>query len=93
MASVAGALVRRLRMDAGINMNQLARVLGRDARYVSDIENGNRELELFEFIAFAKALNQDSREMLRQLQVDFAAARQLRSLQSNPQEAEGGPAT
>lgn len=77
MASVSGALVRRVRMEVGLNMNEFARLLGKTAKYVSDIENGTRNLELDEFIAVSNALGVDSRELLRQLQVDYAAAKQL----------------
>ena len=56
--TVLGVLVDA-RREAGLLQVDLARMLGRDQSYVSNIERGQRRIDVVEFYDLARALGRD----------------------------------
>src|SRR5262245_47897870 len=56
------------RARAGLSQRQLAKHLGRAHSYVSKIEAGDRRVEVAQFMALARALGQDPKALLAQVQ-------------------------
>ncbi len=56
---VVVAELRRLRRERGVTQVELAERLGKPQQFVSLVENGDRRIDLVEFIAFANALGAD----------------------------------
>lgn len=52
-------LVVKLRQDAGLTQRDLAAKLGRELSYISRIEQGQRRLDLVEFVWHCKACGVD----------------------------------
>jgi transcriptional regulator with XRE-family HTH domain len=57
-------LVKSMRLDAGLTQKQLAEKLAKPQTYVSKSENGERRLDLIEWLAFCKACGQDPKGFL-----------------------------
>lgn len=53
------------RETAGLKQTQLAERLGKGQAFVSKIENGERRIDLVEFIIYARALGLDETELFR----------------------------
>ncbi|MBB4096976.1 helix-turn-helix domain-containing protein [Sphingomonas kyeonggiensis] len=47
------------RRDAGIHQADLAKIIGKDQSFISNIERGQRRVDVIEFYAIARALNVD----------------------------------
>jgi len=65
-----GAFVEALavvRREAGVTQVQLSKELGRNQSYISNIERGQRRLDVTEFAAIARALNRDPAKLFAQL--------------------------
>jgi transcriptional regulator with XRE-family HTH domain len=59
------ASIRDARIAAGLSQRKLAARLGEAINYVQRIESGERQLQVVEFIAIAKALKADPIDLLR----------------------------
>jgi transcriptional regulator with XRE-family HTH domain len=55
------------RRDAGVTQVELAQRLGKPQPFISDIERGERRLDVIEFCAVASALGADPSELLKHL--------------------------
>ena len=51
------------RKEAGVTQVELASRLGRPQQFVSKTENGERRLDLIEFVALARALEVDPKDL------------------------------
>jgi len=60
-------LLVQARTDADLTQVQVAKRLGRPQSFVSKYENGERRLDVVEFLAVAKALELDPAEVLDEL--------------------------
>ncbi|MFZ0544521.1 MAG: helix-turn-helix transcriptional regulator [Candidatus Promineifilaceae bacterium] len=61
-------LIINYRQQQGITQIQLAEKLGRPQSFVSKYENGDRRIDVIEFIDIAKALKIDPLEFIRDFQ-------------------------
>ena len=55
------------RRKAGLRQEKLAEMLGKRQSFVSKYENGDRRIDVVEFLAIAKALKADPIQLLRAL--------------------------
>ena len=55
------------RRSAGLTQDEVARRLGRPQSFVAKYEGGERKIDVVEFIALARALEQDPDELFRQV--------------------------
>ena len=62
---------RRLRVDArqaaGLTQVELARKLGRPQSFISKVEQGERRLDVIEFLEVARALETDPKRLLAEI--------------------------
>ncbi len=56
------------RREAGLTQREVARRLGVYASYVSKYENGERRLDVVEFLAVAEAIGFDPKEIFEELE-------------------------
>lgn len=61
-------LLLEARSTAGMTQKELATLLGRPQSFVSKTENGERRLDVIEFMALCRGLGADPYEMLRRLE-------------------------
>ncbi len=61
------ARLKTVRKEAGITQQELAKRLGKPQSFVSKYENGERRLDVVEFLYVAKALGVSGRGLLDQL--------------------------
>ncbi len=61
------AALVEVRTKAGVTQRELARRLDRAHSYVSRIENGDRRLDVPEFIQWCDVLNADPVEVIRRI--------------------------
>ena len=61
------------RRDMGVPQVELAALLGKDQSYISNIERGQRRVDVVEFYAIAKAIGLDPVEWFAQIVKDFPA--------------------
>jgi len=80
---VTGALVRRWRLEAKVNMTQLAKSLGKSHSRISRLEEGDETINLDEFITLVRAIGRDPTDALRQILVEYDAARRLAKEQAH----------
>lgn len=52
-----------LRKRAGVSQVELARRLGKPQQFISNVERGERRLDVVEYYAFIRALGADPREV------------------------------
>lgn len=55
------------RRAAGLKQGQLATAIGKHQSYISDIERGQRRIDLLELYAIARALNLDPADLYARL--------------------------
>jgi len=64
----------RARRKAGLTQTQLAELIGKDQKFISLIERGQRRVDVLEFYVIAKAMNLDPirlyGELVRKLPAD-----------------------
>lgn len=60
-------LLIQARMKAGISQAELAKVIKKPQSHVSKYENGERRLDVVEFVTISKALKADPRKIFNQL--------------------------
>jgi transcriptional regulator with XRE-family HTH domain len=65
-------LLVQARKDAGLTQNEVASLLKRPQSYVSKYENGERRLDLIEFLELTHILHLDAVTVIRDLQ-DYLA--------------------
>lgn len=70
-----GSRLRDLRHQAGLTQAELGRKAGLTAKYVSEIENGHRDLRISTLERVAKAVRTDPAELLRIGPVDVSLSR------------------
>ena len=61
------ALLREVREKAGVTQAELSAQLGKPQSYVSKYENGERRLDVIEFLAVCRALESDPHALIRKL--------------------------
>lgn len=47
------------RLEAGLRQSELAEIVGKDQSYISNIERGQRRVDMLEFYILARAMNKD----------------------------------
>ena len=52
-------LLIEVRREAGLTQTELAQRVGKDQKFISLIERGQRRVDVLEFYALARALNRD----------------------------------
>lgn len=57
----------KARHDAGMLQSDLARCVGKDQSYISNIERNQRRVDIIEFYDLAKAMNRSPVELFRQI--------------------------
>lgn len=67
------------RKAAGITQQQLAALLDKPQSFVSKFENGERRLDVVEFLQVVRALGADPHQIIRSVTRQSAAARPRRS--------------
>jgi transcriptional regulator with XRE-family HTH domain len=72
------------RKESGITQQELAARLKRHQTYVSKVERGERLLDLFEFLHWARGLNADALELLRELVREVNEGRPRRRVLPDP---------
>lgn len=60
-------LLRQARKSAGLTQAEAARALGEYQSFVAKYENGERRLDVVEFLAIAEALKADPLALMRKL--------------------------
>ena len=55
------------RHDAGLKQEELVERVGKDQSYISNIERGQRRVDMLEFYVLAKAMNTDPVELYAQV--------------------------
>ena len=65
LCSVIGANIRKLRTDHGLSQEELAYRAGIDRSYLSEIENGQKNLGIMIFEAIAQALEVEATALFR----------------------------
>jgi transcriptional regulator with XRE-family HTH domain len=60
-------ILTTLRKRAGMSQVELARRLGKPQQFISNVERGERRLDVVEYYAFARALGADPREVFEEL--------------------------
>lgn len=65
-ASAVEILTSR-RKRAGVSQVELARRLGKPQQFISNVERGERRLDVVEYYAFVRALGADPREVFDEL--------------------------
>lgn len=63
--------LRDVRCAKGITQVQLSEQLGRVQSYISNIERGQRRLDVIEFAEIARALGEEPRSLYSRLLTDF----------------------
>lgn len=66
--SLLAALIQA-RKDAGVTQVQLAERIGQRQTFVSKYENGERRLDVAEYIVIARAIGDEPYEMMRKAEV------------------------
>ena len=61
------------RRDHGLQQTELAARLGKDQSYISNIERGQRRVDVVEFYAIARAIGLDPVEWFSRIVKDFPA--------------------
>ena len=61
------SLLRDARIAAGLTQAQAARALGKPQSFVAKYENGERRIDVVEFLTLADALKADAVALLRRL--------------------------
>lgn len=56
------------RQEAGLTQQQLADKLGRPQSFVSKVENGDRRLDVIEFLEICRLLGADAPALLKQIE-------------------------
>jgi len=51
--------LKKARLEAGLDQNQVAKKMGRTQSYVSKIESGQRRIDIFQLKEFAKIYNKE----------------------------------
>ncbi len=59
------------RREAGLQQAELASRLGKDQSYISNIERGQRRVDVIEFYALARAMDLDPGEWFARIVRDF----------------------
>lgn len=59
--------LREVRRSKGVTQMQLSERLDRAQSYISNIERGERRLDVIEFMALAAALNRDAAELFSEI--------------------------
>jgi transcriptional regulator with XRE-family HTH domain len=67
--------VKGIRLSVGLTQEQLAAKLSKPQTYVSKSENGERRLDLIEWLAFCKACDHDPKDFLDRLLHDLRPKR------------------
>jgi len=62
------ALLTERRKQAGLTQAAVAAALGRHQPFIANIENGERRLDVVEFLALAEIIGFDPHEVLEELQ-------------------------
>lgn len=62
-----GQALVKARAERGISQYRLAKLVNRDSRYISQLENNKREPRLSTIIMLARALNMNTWELVRQV--------------------------
>ena len=52
------------RKQSGLKQEELAALIGKNQSYISNIERGQRRVDVIEFVALARAMNADPIKML-----------------------------
>jgi transcriptional regulator with XRE-family HTH domain len=60
-------LLKTLRRSAGVTQVELARRLGKPQQFISNVERGERRLDVVEYYAFIRALEADPADVFREL--------------------------
>ena len=68
------ALLRETRTRAALTQQQVADALGSSQSFIAKYENGERRLDVVEFIAIARALKTDPLKLLRKMLSEVRAA-------------------
>jgi len=61
-------LLIEARKNSGITQQQLAKKLGRPQSFVSKVENGERRIDVVEFVMFSEHLGADPHSLLRKIE-------------------------
>ncbi len=61
------AALRRVRVAAGVTQTELSQRLGKNQSYISNIERGQRRLDVIEFSHIALALRQSPQALFAEL--------------------------
>ncbi len=61
-------MLEEARLQAGLTQVDLARKIGWQQTDISKVERGERRLDVVEFLLFAKAMDLDAAEFIRDLQ-------------------------
>ena len=66
-----GYRLATLRRNLSITQEYLAEILQHDQTYVSKVETGKRQLSVFDYVSWCKALNLSSDDMIQLLNVNY----------------------
>lgn len=61
------SLIIKARKEGNLTQDGLAKLLNKPQSYVAKYENGERRLDVIEFLLIAKALNADPIEIIKEL--------------------------
>lgn len=61
------------RKQSGMKQEELAALVGKDQSYISNIERGQRRVDVIEFIALAQAMNTDPRNLFGDIMAQLPA--------------------
>lgn len=61
------AVLTEARQDSGLTQAELAKRVGKDQTFVSIIERGQRRVDVLEFVALARAMEADPRQLFERV--------------------------
>ena len=65
--AIVGSVLERVRKDAGITQQDLAKRLGKPQSFVSSYESGQRRVDILELLVIAKEIGGDPEKIFREI--------------------------
>lgn len=77
--AILQGLLKRTRESRGISQRALSAKLGRMSSYIQKIENGERRIDVIEFLRICDLLEVNEHELIKELRAQVAEASKKRS--------------
>ncbi|MBD8546061.1 helix-turn-helix transcriptional regulator [Sphingomonas sp. CFBP 8760] len=67
------AIMAQTRRDVGLHQAELAQLIGKDQSFISNIERGQRRVDIIEFIAITRAMGVDPVDIFRRINTNTSS--------------------